>query len=97
MKNPDWLTKKVYRDVRKETNRQLRNNYGIDPKQQILVIRVRMVDGSYEWRAFGNTYQNRNSLRDAGFKWDAKRGFWYTWSSPRMNVLRKMGNVKEVL
>ncbi len=74
---PQWLVRKVQRDCRKEEQRQLREDYGLDPERDILITATRYLDGSYKFAAYGATYQHRAELRRAGFVWHAQAHMWY--------------------
>ena len=78
---PEWVQREIEREVREATEKQLRVDYGIDPKTQVLIIAVPTAHGWVEVRAFGNTYPHRDELRRRGFRWDGRRGMWAAWSN----------------
>jgi len=92
----------IDREVRDRINTQLREEYGIDPEREVLILAVKMCDGSIEWRAEGATYPWRAELTRAGFRWDRKRGFWTNWpqgcySFSRRPALEALANVPHVV
>ncbi|MES4792345.1 MAG: hypothetical protein C4321_04585 [Chloroflexota bacterium] len=61
---------------------------GVDPKSEVLVVSVRMLDGTYEWKAYGATYPHREALRRAGFRWDDQARVWWTMRQPNLGELK---------
>lgn len=78
---PKWVVRQIIAEVRRDTARQVRE-YGVDPRTEVLILRVRLVGGTPEWRAFGATYPYREALKRAGMRWCPRRGHWYIQGTP---------------